>query len=180
MYKVKNCLTEDCLRPAFARGMCNTCYKFWQRHNPGLAKRPSVAERFWAKVNRLGEDDCWEWLASSQPHGYGQFAPGGRAGGMTTAHRVAYELTFGPIPEGLSIDHLCRNRGCVNPAHLEAVSQRVNVLRGESPAAAHAQQTHCVNGHEFDLLNTYISGGARVCRACKKDADERRSPRRHR
>ncbi len=120
MYKVKNCLTEDCLRPAFARGMCNTCYKFWQRHNPGLAKRPSVAERFWAKVNRLGEDDCWEWLASSQPHGYGQFAPGGRAGGMTTAHRVAYELTFGPIPEGLSIDHLCRNRGCVNPAHLEA------------------------------------------------------------
>ena len=172
MYRVKNCLTEDCLRPAVARGMCNTCYKFWQRHNPGLAKRPSLAERFWPKVSRLGEDDCWEWLASRQPHGYGQFAIGRQRGGMTTAHRVAYELMFGPIPEGLSIDHLCRNKGCVNPAHLEAVTQRVNVQRSKG-------QT-CKYGHEFTPENTYMERGARRCIACGRERDRRRRPRKKR
>ena len=130
-----------------------------------------MAERFWAKVDRRGPDDCWEWLAYRQRNGYGKFGRGGR-GSMTTAHRVAYELTFGPIPDGLNIDHLCRNRGCVNPSHLEAVSQRVNLLRGETNSA----KTHCVNGHEFTPENTKIeSNGARRCLTCRREIDRRRN-----
>jgi hypothetical protein len=154
--------------------MCQSCYTLWWRKNRDVAKRPDLAERFWSKVDRLGVEDCWEWLASKMATGYGRFGPGGRAGGMTTAHRVAYELTFGPIPEGLSIDHLCRNRGCVNPSHLEAVSQRVNVLRGETIPARNAAKTTCDHGHELTPENTYAWQGKRDCRACGRDSDKRR------
>lgn len=150
--------------------MCHACYQFWYRHNPGLAKRPSLAERFWAKVDQHGPGDCWEWLASRQNQGYGQFGRGGRAGGMTLAHRMAYELAVGPIPAGLVIDHLCRNRTCCNPAHLEAVRQRINVYRG----IGNATKTHCKHGHEFDLLNTYYERGARRCLSCRRERDRRR------
>ena len=134
-----------------------------------------MAERFWAKVDRRGPDDCWEWLASKQNQGYGQFGAGGRARGMVLAHRMAYELANAPIPAGLVIDHLCRNRTCVNPSHLEAVTQRVNLLRGETNSA----KTHCVNGHEFTLENTKIeSNNARRCLTCRRETDRRRRSRR--
>lgn len=136
----------------------------------------SAAFRFWTKVNRSGpwpllrhlSGRCWMWTASLRADGYGQFRIGGRADGRTVrAHRVAYELLIGPIPEGLVIDHLCRNRACVNPDHLEPVTHKVNVLRGEGVSAKAARATSCPYGHAYDKANTYWRrDGRRYCRAC--------------
>jgi hypothetical protein len=82
-------------------------------------------------------------------------------------HRVVYEAMVGPIPTGLQLDHLCRTRACVNHFHLEPVTRRENILRGDSPSAVHARKTHCVRGHEFNEENTSIrSDGSRSCRKC--------------
>ncbi len=121
-------------------------------------------ERFWAKVDVTAADLCWHWTAGLQSAGYGRFSADGRDIG---AHRFAYELLVGPIPEGLHIDHLCRVRHCVNPEHLEPVTQRENILRGECPAALNARMTECPRGHPFDEANTYLTGGQRTCRTCK-------------
>ena len=89
------------------------------------------------------------------------------------AHRLAYELVKGPISDGLQIDHLCRNRACINPDHLEAVTQRENILRGEGVAALNARKTHCPQGHAYDEENTLIltgrQAGARRCQICARD-----------
>ncbi|WP_432110795.1 HNH endonuclease signature motif containing protein [Streptomyces sp. YPW6] len=114
---------------------------------------------------------CWQWTGYLMPNGYARISV---AGERQYAHRVAYEAMVEPIPEGLVIDHLCRNRGCVNPEHLDAVTQRTNVLRGESQAAARARQTACVRGHAFDRTNTYRAGnGTRKCRKCRTAARAR-------
>mgnify|MGYP001587806960 FL=1 len=132
----------------------------------GPKPRP-LSVRFWEKVDKRGENECWPWSASLDAYGYGQiYARGGR---NRKAHQVAYELTVGPIPAGLELDHLCRNPACVNPAHLEAVTHRENDLRGNGLAAIHAKKTHCSHGHPYDLLNTIFNKrGQRTCRACRK------------
>lgn len=138
---------------------------------------PSV--RFWQKVEKGEPGECWEWTGAKLPFGYGRFFTGRfRASGtvvLVYAHRFAYEELVGPIPEGLTLDHLCRNPSCVNPAHLEAVPFSVNLYRGESPWAKNARKTHCKSGHEFNSANTYIrpDTGARSCRTCM-DASRRR------
>ncbi|MFF4738791.1 HNH endonuclease signature motif containing protein [Streptomyces sp. NPDC001262] len=125
--------------------------------------RTDWTDRFLAKVAK--GDGCWTWKASVRANGYGQVRVGAR---VRSAHRVAYELAYGQIPPGLVIDHLCRNRRCVRPSHLDAVTQRTNVLRGVSLAAHRAAQTHCIHGHLFDAVNTYVaSNGTRKCRACR-------------
>jgi HNH endonuclease len=121
--------------------------------------------RFWAKVDKAG--NCWEWLAGKRS-GYGRFKLNGHT---VSAHRYAYELLRGPIPAGLTLDHRCRNRGCVNPAHLDAVPNRVNALRGIGVGAIHATRTHCPQGHEYTPENTYrlpSRPNARYCRACHR------------
>jgi hypothetical protein len=124
-----------------------------------------VGKGFWYYVNKTST--CWLWTGATQ-QGYGVHTSGGRA---HKAHRVSYEEIVGPIPEGLTIDHLCRVRNCVNPDHLEPVSQKVNTLRGITIPALNAAKTSCVNGHAFDEGNTYIRpDGARGCRRCRTAA----------
>ena len=131
----------------------------------------------WANLGireRLGrllhprDDGCLIWHGSKNNHGYGTVTWMGRD---AYVHRVMYELTVGPIPAELELDHLCREPSCANPTHLEVVTHKVNSLRGFSPRAMQARQTHCIHGHRFDAANTYIrkDTGGRQCRQCKAD-----------
>lgn len=123
--------------------------------------------RFWSHVTRGRRvKDCWQWTGSTLNTDYGRFSWRGRT---LLAHRVAYELLVGPIPEGLTLDHLCRNRTCVSPFHLEAVSGRVNTLRSDSPSALNALKTECVNGHPYTEGNVYYAPktGHRQCITCR-------------
>lgn len=116
-------------------------------------RRTPIAERFWPKVDKSGE--CWVWTGSRDRSGYGKiarFCPDGNVR-PALAHRIAYELEIGPIPEGLTLDHLCRNSSCVRPSHLEPVTMRENILRGTGPSARHAKVTHCPQGHEYAAGN---------------------------
>lgn len=129
------------------------------------------AERFWEKVDRT-ENDCWLWTGALWGGGYGLFSVRIRQGRYRSvpAHRWAYEHVVGPIPDGMDIDHLCRNRRCVNPAHLEPVTRRENILRGVSQVALHAAATHCPAGHPYNEQNTWVSkAGHRQCRICDRE-----------
>ena len=137
--------------------------------------------RFWSKVDIRGDDECWPWTAYCNPSGYGYFSVGGRRK-VEYAHRVAYELVVGPIPPGLSIDHVkargCTMRNCVNPRHLEAVTTLTNNRRGDSLAAKRHRQEECQRGHEFTEENLYITpDGRRQCRPCMRDRERRRRAR---
>jgi hypothetical protein len=126
----------------------------------------TYAERFWSHVDRRADDECWSWDRPT-PSGYGRFKIAEK---MFYAHRIAYELLVGPIPEGLQLDHLCRQRSCCNPTHLEPVTNRVNSLRSNNVGAIHAAVTHCPAGHPYDDDNTYrYPDGRRGCRACRHD-----------
>lgn len=125
------------------------------------------AERLWAKIQKV--DGCWLWTGHIDRLGYGRVRIGGKNGVTGTAHRFMYELLVGPVPDGLTLDHLCRNRACCNPSHLDPVTQRENVLRGAGIAARRARQTHCIHGHEFTPENTKVDAkGNRRCRECAR------------
>lgn len=134
-------------------------------------RRPiPLAERFWPKVDAAGP--CWEWTGALIKGGYGTIRRAGAGSPMDCAHRVAYELLVGPIPEGLHLDHLCRNRRCVNPDHLEPVTCAENLRRGVSFSAINGAKTACVNGHPFTKANTYLTReGWRQCRTCRSARD---------
>lgn len=133
----------------------------------------SVSERFWEKVEK--GPGCWEWLSSKWRDGYGRFSVMGR---RVPAHRVSWELSRSKIPDGLVIDHLCKNTSCVNPDHLEPVTSRENTRRGNVGKTAgkhNSAKTHCRHGHEFSKKNTYVypDGRERGCRTCQKNAYEK-------
>jgi hypothetical protein len=114
--------------------------------------------RFWHKIRVAGS--CWEWTGSHDSLGYGHVSVAGK---MRKAHRVSFYIANGYLLDGLTIDHLCRNRGCVRPDHLELVTHTENMRRSESFSGKNHKKTHCPRGHEYDAKN---KRGARICRQC--------------
>ena len=131
-----------------------------------LNKRQHI--NFWAKIDKSGI--CWEWTGSKNNGGYGLFGLNYK---MRSAHRVSYEIKWGKIPDGLVINHMCRNRGCVNPDHLEVVTQKVNVqkgLAGFKTGLKNRAKTHCPQNHEYTPDNlTKQNNNKRNCKACNND-----------
>ncbi|MEU3285591.1 HNH endonuclease signature motif containing protein [Streptomyces longwoodensis] len=132
--------------------------------------------RFWAKVALPSTPDgCLIWTAHLTSSGYGGFTGPGRRNAR--AHRYAYEMLVGPVPDGLQLDHLCKERRCVRPDHLEPVTLVENVMRGESVAAQNAQRTHCKRGHALSGENLYRKpDGRRVCRSCRRARERNLTP----
>lgn len=128
-----------------------------------------TSQMFWSRVDKT--DGCWLWNGTVRGDGYGIFCRDRKA---ILVHRHAYELVQGPIPEGLTLDHLCRVRNCVNPDHLDPCPAGTNVLRGYGPPARNARKSSCKRGHLFTKENTYTFGGSRSCRACQAMRARRR------
>ena len=156
-----------------ARTMCHKHYARWRRHGDPLVTVPTVAQRFWIKVDKAGPipshapelGPCWIWMAATAGMGYGVFRFRGR---QDYAHRAVYEMVVAPIPAGLEIDHLCCVKLCVNPAHLEAVTCSENILRMIPTRKRRPQLSHCQRGHELTPENSYYhKTGQRECRACR-------------
>lgn len=127
-----------------------------------VAPKKTLEEKFWEKVERIPEAGCWIWMGGCTSGGYGRCCG-------KYAHRLSYEMHIGEIPQGLEIDHLCRIHCCVNPAHLEPVTHKVNLNRGmcaDVQRSRHAARTHCPQGHAYDDENTYFYPGGRKCKSC--------------
>lgn len=186
------CSVEGCEKKTRARGWCTAHWTMWRRHGDPLARKRFYRDdqsRFWSKVDPTGGlGACWPWLGKLTVDGYGQIATkwlNGRT--SNTAHRFAYELFVGPIPDDRELDHVCHtidrsclggvtcpHRRCANPLHLEAVTSGENHRRGRSPQQTGARQkakTVCANGHPYDTENTYIHPvtGYRWCRQCRRE-----------
>ena len=127
----------------------------------------SLADRFHEKYI-IQADGCWRWTAAVNGDGYGRIGYGGRGCSMM-AHRASWQVHGKEVPDDMELDHLCKNRWCVNPDHLEAVPHKVNVLRGASIATRYSARTHCDAGHPFAGENLILrSDGGRGCRICTR------------
>lgn len=177
----KPCSIPDCVRRADARGLCNAHHKRLMRHGDPLVvlrinspQQASAEDAFFSRVVPNG--DCWRWVGMKDGTGYGRYDG-------AAAHRWAYEFLRADIPAGLFLDHLCRNRWCVNPWHTEPVTNHVNILRGVSFSAVNARKTHCPQGHEYTPENTYLYGPRkawRLCRSCQRQHNRTANQKRNR
>ena len=167
--------------------MCPVCKQGFRRtksrrsycSRPCSEKRDAVdiAEKFWPFVEQT--ETCWYWHGVVGTRGYGVIQ--GQYQGqhrLFFVHRYSYMLHIGEIPETLTIDHLCRNKLCVNPLHLEAVTRWENVRRGDTVTGKNVRKTHCMHGHPFDETNTYYTfAGTRICKTCARRRDKERKER---
>jgi hypothetical protein len=160
---IKICSVEDCESTVNAYEMCKKHRRRLRKHGDVFYHPPSPEERFWVKVRKT--KTCWEWTSATLSSGYGIFSANRK---VHLAHRYSYELLVAPIPEGLYLDHLCRVKHCVNPTHLEPVTNRENVMRGIT--GLFGKRTHCLHGHPFNEANTKIRKGklGRICLECKR------------
>lgn len=170
----KKCKVDGCDRPSRCFGMCGKHYQRVYKHgDPHYTKMPSLGlplrDRLLMNCKTVG--DCWEWTGAKNK-GYGRIQIAHPERKSRQVHRVAYEIYIGPIPEGLTLDHLCRNKACFNPSHLEPVTAVENVLRGNNFSAINKRKTQCMHGHPFDKQNTAwdVHRGVtrRRCKACSK------------
>lgn len=160
--RLATCSVKGCDHPVQGREWCSTHYSRWRIYGSPmgyLTLEQQLLERI-----VIDDNGCWLWTAhlsrGKRGSGYGKH-------GKDYAHRLAYEVWVGSIPPDKEIDHLCRVRRCIRPAHLEVVSRQTNLLRGETFAARHAATTHCPQGHRYDEANTrWSSIGQRSCRFC--------------
>lgn len=147
---------------------------------PNVAKYRDIASRHdtWARMvnstNFNGPNGCWEWTKTLNDEGYGIYAH--TEMGNVFAHRLALHVAGRPVPVDLTVDHLCFNRKCVNPGHLDIVPMAVNILRGMTAGGRNARKTHCKHGHEFTPENTYIGKSrskigttTRTCKTCTRN-----------
>ena len=177
---MEQCSITGCERPKYCRGWCSKHYNRWHTHGDPLVVKSRITkspeERFWARVNKQGPvpderpdlGPCWVWTGPRNKQ-RGQFsAVYGRSPVLT--HRFCYELCVGPIPEGLVLDHLCRNRACCNPDHLEPVTAAENTRRNEAPSTVTNRTGVCQYGHPIEGDNVYspASRNERSCRECKR------------
>lgn len=170
----RTCSIDGCDKAHDARGWCKSHYARWREYGHPLAggrprdEPPKVTDYF----ERGGDDDCWPWLSIKDRHGYGRWRV--REMGIDTgAHRAVYEHLVGPIPDGLVIDYLCRNRVCVNPRHMEPVTNAENVRRGNAGSKPGWRRAFCKRGHLLAGDNVAFNGTNRLCRECR-NANARR------
>lgn len=163
--KKSPCSIDGCDNLASTRGWCKSHYARWRRTGDPIDRRPTVLDRFHSAYKVDPDTGCWLWQRPLNPQGYGWFKLDGKDSG---AHRAAYQLLVGQIPDGLVLDHLCRVRNCVNPAHLEPVTQRENTMRGVAPNVLAHHRNECVYGHELVGDNVFTEDGVRRCRTCRR------------
>lgn len=165
------CAVDDCERGIFSRDWCQKHYTRWLRHgDPTIlhsTREIPPLDRVMALVERDGPSGCWLWQGPLNQSGYACRRP--EKGTTTLVHRWLYEQLVGPIPDGLPLDHLCRVRRCVNPAHLEPVTDRENWIRGESPSAVVVRTNLCKRGHDLAVYE-YVrkDGRGRHCGECQR------------
>lgn len=159
------CRIEGCERVVRSKGLCGGHYLRLLRHGDPLSGRtPPLAgntvERLWPRVVQGATEECWPWTGAVTDGGYGILR--GNDGLNVLAHRAAWQSEHGPVPDGLELDHLCSNRVCCNPAHLEPVTHAENMRR------MLLRRTHCKHGHELNPENTrWADGGRRrICLSC--------------
>lgn len=174
---LNRCSVEGCERKYCGNGFCGMHRQRWLKYGDPLFVaqiRGDDQRRLMSRVTIVAETGCWE-VPVHKGDLYGRVR---YKGTRWVAHRAFYDMLIGPIPEGLTVDHLCRNKPCVNPDHLEPVTQRVNNLRAESPVTTNATKTHCLRGHEFTPENTLLCSGSRYCRICMRLRYEKAQTRR--
>lgn len=165
-----HCSIDGCERRVYARGWCEKHYKRWRKHGSpmGGGRQYPFPESLLRRLRLNGS--CVEFTGTRSRKGYGMVWLDGR---MRPAHRVMYELMVGPIPDGLVVDHLCRNHRCVNPGHLEPVTVAENQRRGVQVQL----KTHCAQGHPWVPENIITTRRQRTCRLCKNAEQRRRRAR---